>query len=155
MQSIITFKEDDKVDNEDKHNNVDGSTEINNLVKKRKLSISSDGVAEKKVKKEILKVNSTDVKKNIKDKHNSNIENGQNNFILKTSDNEKNEKNTLIEKLDSHIKKSESISNDKNETIIVPDNVDSNIKKKRKRNKGKKVKLDTTINVPGLRIMSK
>lgn len=141
MQSIITFKEDEQVQNEDKHKKVVGSTDKYNLVKKRKHSSSSDDVTEKKVKKEILKVNSVQIKKNKNDEHNDN-----------------NEKNTLIENLNSQLEKSESIvpiDDNKNETIIVSNNIDSNIKKKRKRNKGKKVKSDATINIPGLRIMSK
>lgn len=97
-------------------------------------------------------------KKKKKDKtKRSDLDVEQKNSSFEISDSENNQK-TLIENLDISISKPEEIitsDDDKREINIEPNNTDSNIKKKRKRNKGKKVKLDTNLTSPALRIMSK
>ncbi|XP_060862609.1 la-related protein 7 [Metopolophium dirhodum] len=156
LQSIITFKEDeDKKDTEDSTDNV-------NLLKKRKHSVSKEDVKEKKMKTETPQVSCSGIKNNKKKKKKdktkkSDLDSEQKNSSFEISDSENNQK-TLIENLDISISKPEEIitsDDDKREMNIEPNNTDSNIKKKRKRNKGKKVKLDTNQTSPVLRIMSK
>ncbi|XP_060841502.1 la-related protein 7 [Rhopalosiphum padi] len=155
LQSIITFKED-----EDKKD-TDESTDNVNLLKKRKHSISIEGV-EKKMKKETPQVSCSGIKNNKKkkkkDKNKKNdLDDEQKNSSFEISDSENNQR-ALIENIDTNISKpAETITSDddKREISIDPNNTDSIIKKKRKRNKGKKVKLDTNLTSPVLRIMSK
>lgn len=158
LQSIITFKEDENVNIEDIHKEEDRNIDKDDLVKKRKYSISTDNVTEKKLKKEIINLNSIETKITKKkkkiDKHKkSNIESGQNNSSFEISDSENTQKTMLNVNPNSSIE--QSSDGNINETNIESNNDVSIIKKKRKRNKGKKVKLDTSITIPGLRIMSK
>ncbi|XP_001949188.2 la-related protein 7 [Acyrthosiphon pisum] len=156
LQSIITFKEDeDKKDTKESTDNV-------NLSKKRKHSVSIEDVKEKKIKTETPQVSCSGIKNNKKKKKKdktkkSDLDGEQKNSSFEISDSENNQK-TLIENLDTSISKPEEIitsDDDKREINIEPNSTDSNIKKKRKRNKGKKVKLDTNLTSPVLRIMSK
>lgn len=132
-------------------------------MKKRKHSVCTEGVKEKKIKKEIIKVSSTGFKSNKKkkkkDKHRkSDLDSEQKNSSFEISDSENNQRTTLNESVDSSIDKPDKImprDDDKKDSNIDINNEDSTIKKKRKRNKGKKVKLETNITSPGLRIMSK
>lgn len=158
LQSIITFKED-----EDK-NVIDESTNDDNLLKKRKHSISVEDVegVEKKIKKETLQVSCSGIKNNKKKKKKdknkkSDLDDEQKNSSFEISDSENNQK-ALIENADtSTLKLAEAITSDddKKDISIEQNNTESIIKKKRKRNKGKKVKLDTNLTSPVLRIMSK
>lgn len=159
LQSIITFNED-----ENKKDMCESDDSVN-LVRKRKHSINTNYVKEKKMKKEVLQVSSLGVKNNKKKKKRdknkkSDIENEKKESSFEISDNENNQKATLNEQLDSSIGKSEEImpSDDDNKTCnIESNNVDGLIKKKkRKRNKGKKGKSNINATItPGLRIMSK
>lgn len=82
----------------------------------------------------------------------------QKNSSFEMSDTEKNQRTTLNESVDSSIEKLDEImpsDDDKKDSNVESNNEDLIIKKKRKRNKGKKVKLEATITSPGLRIMSK
>jgi hypothetical protein len=120
-------------------------------------------VKEKKIKKEIIKVSSTGIKNNKKkkkkDKHRkSDLDSEQKNSSFEISDCENNQRTILNESVDSSIEKPIDImpSDDvKKDSNIEINNEDSTVKKKRKRNKGKKVKLEANISSPGLRIMSK
>jgi len=131
-------------------------------LKKRKHSVSIEDVKEKKMKTETPQVSCSGIKNNKKKKKKdktkrSDLDVEQKNSSFEISDSENNQK-TLIENLDISISKPEEIitsDDDKREINIEPNNTDSNIKKKRKRNKGKKVKLDTNLTSPALRIMSK
>lgn len=181
LQSIITFKEDEDTQDIDKSTENmnllireentfkedDGKEDINknagniNLVIKRKHSNSNEGVKEKKMKKEAPKGTSIGTKnikkKKKKDKHRkSDMESEQKNSSFEISDNENNQKAAINENIDSSIEKIEEIipsDDDKKESKIESNNDGLVVKKKRKRNKGKKVKLDA--NITGLRIMSK
>jgi len=152
LQSIITFKED-----EDKKD-IDEGNENVNLVKKRKHSASNEVVKEKKMKKETPLVScsgiKTNKKKKKKDKHKKNdLDSEPKNSSFEVSDSENNQR-ALIENHDTSILKLTN-DDDKKEINIELNNTDSIIKKKRKRNKGKKVKLDANLTSPVLRIMSK
>lgn len=155
LQSIITFKED-----EDK-NVIDESTNDDNLLKKRKHSITIEGV-EKKIKKKTPQVSCSEIKnikkKKKKDKNKkSDLDDEQKNSSFEISDSENNQR-ALIENVDTSTSKlAEAITSDddKKDLSIELNNTESIIKKKRKRNKGKKVKLDTNLTSPVLRIMSK
>ncbi|KAL4122099.1 hypothetical protein QTP88_014494 [Uroleucon formosanum] len=155
LQSIITFQED-----EDKKD-ADKSTDNVNLLKKRKHSVSIEDVKEKKIKIETPQISCSGIKNNKKkkkkDKTKKSDLDGEQKNSFDISDSENNQK-TLIENLEISISKPEEIKttdDDKGEINIEPNNTDSNIKKKRKRNKGKKVKLETNLTSPVLRIMSK
>lgn len=132
------------------------------MSKKRKHSVSKEDVKEKKIKTETPQVSCSGIKNNKKKKKKdktkkSDLDGEQKNSSFEISDSENNQK-TLIENLDISISKPKEIitsDDDKREINIEPNNTDSNIKKKRKRNKGKKVKLDTNLTSPVLRIMSK
>lgn len=116
------------------------------------------------MKKDVLKANSVGIKNNNKkkkkkDKHKKNdTDSEQRNSSFEISDCENNQ-SVENENLDSSIEKSDIITpneDDKNESNIEPNNDDTVAKKKRKRNKGKKVKLEANINTASeLRIMSK
>lgn len=115
------------------------------------------------MKKNIPKANSSvgikNNKKKKKDKHKKNdTDNEQINSSFEISDCENNQ-GVESENLDSSIEKSEdfiSKEDDKKESNIELNSEDTVAKKKRKRNKGKKVKLETDISTAsGLRIMSK
>lgn len=114
------------------------------------------------MKKETSQVCCSGIKNNKKKKKKdktkkSDLDGEQKKSSFDISDSENNQK-TLVENLDVSISKPEKIitsDDDKKEINIEPNNIDSNIKKKRKRNKGKKVKLDTNLTTPVLRIMSK
>jgi len=161
LQSIITFNEEE---NNEGRKDAHESNDNVNLVKKRKHSNSVEGVKEKKMKKETLKVSSTAVKNNInskkkkKDKHKkSDMDSEQKNSSIEISDGENNQRAIFDESLDSSLEKSEEImpSDENKDTNIESNNDTLVIKKKRKRNKGKKVKSDATTTTPELRIMSK
>lgn len=132
------------------------------MLKKRKHSVSIEDVKEKKLKTETPQVSCSGIKNNKKKKKKdktkkSDLEGEQKNSSFEISDSENNQK-TLIKNHDTSISKPEEIitsDDDKKEINIEPNNTDTNIKKKRKRNKGKKVKLDTNLTSPVLRIMSK
>jgi len=132
------------------------------LLKKRKHSISIDDIKAKKMKKETQQVSCSGTKNNKKKKKKdktkkNDLDGEQKNSSFEISDSENNQK-TLIENLDTSISKPEEIAtsvDDKKKLNIETNNTDSNIKKKRKRNKGKKVKLDANLTSPVLRIMSK
>lgn len=130
-------------------------------MKKRKHSVSTEDVKEKKIKIETPQISCSGIKNNKKkkkkDKTKKSDLDGEQKNSFDISDSENNQK-TLIENLEISISKPEEIKtsdDDKREINIEPNNTDSNIKKKRKRNKGKKVKLDTNLTSPVLRIMSK
>lgn len=131
-------------------------------MKKRKHSISTEAVKEKKIKKEIIKVSAIGIKNSKKRKKKdkqkrSDADNEQKNSSFETSDSEYNQRSTLNESVDSIVEKPYDIkpSDDKKDSNIESNNEDLIIKKKRKRNKGKKVKLEASITSPELRIMSK
>lgn len=161
MQSIITFKEDEKNEDEEKKNTNESIDNLH-LVNKRKRSNSNEGVKEKKIKKETLKVvslvaNKNNKKKKKKDKHKkSDIDSEQKNSSFEISDSENNLRTMINENIDSSIEKSVEIMS--SDDVTTERNIESNndcSKKKRKRNKGKKVKSDTNITSSELRIMSK
>lgn len=123
LQSIITFKEEEK--NKDEGLNVDESTDVFNLMKKRKRSSSTDCIKEKKRKKETLKISPIVVKSNKKkkkDKYKKNdSDSDQKNSSYEKSDNENNQKALFSENLDCNTMKSEkavSINDIKVETNL-------------------------------------
>jgi len=131
-------------------------------LKKRKHSISVEDVegVEKKIKKETPQVSCSEIKNNKKKKKKdknkkSDLDDEQKNSSFEISDSENNQK-ALIENVDTS-KLAEAITSDddKKGISIEQNNTLTIIKKKRKRNKGKKVKLDTNLTSPVLRIMSK
>lgn len=96
-------------------------------------------------------------KKKEKNKKNSK-DSEQRNSSFEISDCENNQRAVLNQNLDSSINESKEImpsDDDKKESNIESNIDDSVIKKKRKRNKGKKTKVESNITAPELKIMSK
>ncbi|XP_050432086.1 la-related protein 7 [Adelges cooleyi] len=147
LQSIITFNEDGQEKINDTRNDI-------NSPKKRKHSDDLSGVKEKKRKSDLPNKSIKKKKKKDKTKKSSTeSENKNENTSFEVSDNESPQKtifsdNSTVEKTDDEVIPSEDEINQSNKD-------DSITKKKRKRNKGKKIKSDSSLSLPELRLMSK
>ncbi|XP_050541005.1 la-related protein 7 [Daktulosphaira vitifoliae] len=153
LQSIISFNEGDK----------ECADETSTIPCKRKFSDDQNGIKEKKMKYESLKINATgnksvSKKKKKKEKSKKNSMDSNNKIENSINDNESLQKivlsdNSTIEKTDDEVTASEEDINQSND--ITNDTKEDLAKKKRKRNKGKKVKSHSCLSLQEIRIMSK